>query len=173
MEGFTTESFCGTEYRTNEIATAILREQLKKLDGIITDLRKNKKYVMDRLSTYCRFIRSNDIDGDLGTTVAILFDSAEEAERFGESVNAKPAIHTGKHVYSNWEPILERRGAFHPLMDPFKMEANKNIIPDYTADMCPITLDLLSRAVYIEINPDWTQEKMDARVDAIIEALTH
>ena len=173
MKDFTTESFCGTEYRTNEIATAILREQLKRLDGIIADLRKNKKYVMDRLSNYCRFIRSNDIDGDLGTTVAILFDSAEEAERFGERINTAPTIHTGKHVYSNWEPILARRGAFHPLMDPFKMEANKNIIPDYTADMCPITLDLLSRVVYIEINPDGTQEKMDARVEAIIEALTH
>lgn len=171
-ESLSIETFCGAEYRTNEIATAILREQLKKLDGIIADLRKNKKYIMDHISPYCRFIRSNDIDGDLGTTIGIMFDTAEEAERFGERVHMGPTIHTGKHVYSNWVQVLEKRGAFHPLMDPFKMDANKDIIPDYTADMCPVTLDILSRVVYIEIDPDWTQENLEAKVSEIIEALT-
>ncbi|MBR2461381.1 MAG: aminotransferase class V-fold PLP-dependent enzyme [Clostridia bacterium] len=172
MEGFATEAFCGSEYRTNEIATAIFREQLKKLDSIIADLRRNKKYVMDRLQPYCRFIRSNDIEGDLGTTAALLFDTADEAERVGALIQSAPTIHTGKHVYSKWEPILKKRGAFHPLMDPFKMAANKDIIPDYTEDMCPVTLDLLSRTVYIEIDPDWTQEAMDAKIRTVIEALS-
>lgn len=43
----TTELFCGNEYRTNGISAAILREQLKRMDGILSDLRTNKKYVMD------------------------------------------------------------------------------------------------------------------------------
>ena len=161
LNNFTTELFCGSEYRTNEIATAILREQLKKLDGIITDLRKNKKRLTDRLSSLCRFIPSNDPDGDLGTTAAIIFDTEAEAIRFGEEIGASPVINTGKHVYSNWAPILEKRGALHPLMDPFKMEANRSIIPDYTIDMCPITLDILSRTVYVEIDPDWTEEALE------------
>lgn len=30
-------------------------------------------------------------------------------------------------------------------MDPFKMEANREILPDYKADMCLETLDLLRK----------------------------
>ena len=41
-------------------------------------------------------------------------------------------------------------------MDPFRMAANRGIVPEYRADMCPRTLDLLARTVYIGVNPDWT-----------------
>ena len=171
LDNFSTETFCGSEYRTNEIAAAIFREQLKKLDGIISDLRKNKRYIMDKLAPFCKFIKSNDIDGDLGTTVGFYFDTAEEAEKFGEKIGIPPTVHTKKHVYCDWKPVIEKRGAFHPLMDPYKMEANKDIIPNYTIDMCPRTLEILSRVVYSEVNPDWTKEEMDARVEFLREAL--
>ena len=51
---------------------------------------------------------------------------------------------------------MAQRGALHPLMDPFRMAANRGIVPEYRADMCPRTLDLLARTVYIGVNPDWT-----------------
>ena len=66
---------------------------------------------------------------------------------------------------------MEKRGAFNPLMDPFKMEANKDIVPDYRADMCPKTLDILSKVVYINVNPDATKEQMDERIEIIKKAL--
>ena len=171
LDNFSAVPFCGSEYRTNEIATAILREQLKKLDGIIADLRKNKKYLMDSLAPYAKFIRSNDINGDLGTTVGFAFDTAEAAEIFGERIGVKPTVHTKKHVYCDWKPVLEKRGAAHPLMDPYKMEANKDIIPNYTKDMCPKSLDYLSKVVYVEINPDWTKAELDAKVESLKAAL--
>ena len=171
LDNFSAIPFCGSEYRTNEIATAILREQLKKLDGIIDDLRKNKRYIMDNLAPYAKFIRSNDINGDLGTTVGFAFDTAEAAEIFGGRIGVKPTVHTKKHVYCDWKPVLEKRGAAHPLMDPFKMEANKDIIPNYTKDMCPKSLDYLSKVVYVEINPDWTKAELDAKVDFLKKAL--
>jgi dTDP-4-amino-4,6-dideoxygalactose transaminase len=171
LSGFSETPFCGSEYRTNEISAAILREQLKRLDGIITDLRRNKKYVMKGLAPFCNFIKSNDIEGDLGTTVGILFDTVDAAEAFGAEYGTMPTVHTNKHVYSDWKPVLEKMGAFHPLMDPYKMEANKDIIPDYTTDMCPRALDLLSRVVYVEIDPDWTKEELDAKIDAVKAAL--
>ena len=171
IDDFTSNTFCGSEYRTNEISCAILREQLKKLDGIIEDLRRNKKYLMDKLAPFCEFIKSNDIEGDLGTTAGIWFKTAEEAEAFGAKYGVAPTVHTKKHVYYDWKPLLEKRGAFHPLMDPFKMEANKNIVPDYTPDMCPKSLEILSKVVYVEIDPDWTTEELDAKVEQIKAAL--
>lgn len=167
------KAFCGNEYRTNEIPSAILRVQLKRLDGILCDLRKNKKALMEKLAPYCKFAPSNDIEGDCGTTVAIRFDSAEEAEKFTkeDGINAVSPINTGKHIYTNWTPIMQKTGAVNPLMDPFKMEANKDIVPEYAMDMCEKTLGLLAKTVYISVNPDWTEEDIEKEAEKIINAL--
>lgn len=172
-KGFTTEGFCGSEYRSNELCAAVMRVQLTRLDGILADLRKNKKYMMNALEGVCKFAPSNDIEGDCGTTIAIQFETEAEARAFVDSnkVHSGMPIDSGRHVYRNWEPIMEKRGAFNPLMDPFKMEANKDIVPDYRADMCPKTLDILSKVVYINVNPDETKEQMDERIEIIKKAL--
>ena len=160
LEGVSTPNFCGQEFRSNEICAAVLNIQLDRLDGILTDLRKNKKYLMEKLSDVATFIPSNDIEGDCGTTLAFSFDSADKAWNFAyaEGIRGTIPIRTGKHVYRNWDCIMKKRGAFNPLMDPFGMEANKGIIPDYREDMCPETLDKLSKAVYMSVNPDATKE---------------
>ncbi|MBE6690719.1 MAG: aminotransferase class V-fold PLP-dependent enzyme [Ruminococcaceae bacterium] len=165
--------FCGNEYRTNEVSSAILRVQMRRMDGILEDLRRNKKAIMEQLADTCSFIPSNDIEGDCGTTLALRFDSESAARAFAERCPLKCTlpIDTGKHVYTNWTPVMQKVGALHPLMDPFKMEANRHIIPDYTMDMCPRTLDLLARTVYISIDPDWTAEQLADTVSAIRAAL--
>lgn len=168
------EQFCGTEYRVSGITAAILREQFKRLDGILSDLRRNKRYIMDGVSDICRFIPSNDIDGDCGTTLAIVFDTAEEAAAFAasEGIYGVVPINTGKHIYKNWTPIMNKKGAFNPLMDPFLMAANKDIVPDYREDDCPVTLDLLSKVVYILVDPDWSEEDMNRKIKDIRRAVT-
>lgn len=172
MQGFTAEGFCGNEYRSNELCAAVLNVQLSRLDGILADLRKNKSYMMERLSDFCRFIPSNDPAGDCGTTLALQFESEEVARRVATAdLRGTLPIDTGKHVYSHWTPILEKRGAFHPLMDPFKMEANKDILPDYHRDMCPETLDKLSKVVYFNVNPNDTQQELDTKIQRIRNAL--
>jgi len=175
MQGFTTEGFCGNEYRSNELCAAVMNVQLSRLDGILEDLRRNKKYMMDNLEGVFKFIPSNDIAGDCGTTLAIQFESEEDARRFVacEGITGNLPIDTGKHIYKHWAPIMEKRGAFHPLMDPFKMEANKDIIPDYKADMCPETLDRLSRVVYISINPDDNKDMLDEKIRLMKNAINH
>lgn len=173
LDGVQTEPFCGQEFRTNEITSAILRCQLKKLDTILADLRAAKKYIMDALAGDCDFIKSNDIEGDCGTTIGIMFKTAEEADRFADAMKIPGAIpgKTKKHIYADWASIMNKRGAFHPAMDPFKMEANQGIIPEYSKDMCQKSLDILCRVCYIGINPDWTKEEMDAKIAEIKAAL--
>lgn len=173
MQDFKATSFCGKEYRSNEISAAILCEQFERLDGILADLRKNKNSLMELLSPYCCFAPSNDLEGDCGTTLAIAFESEEAARKFAtyEGVMCGLPIDTGKHVYTNWSCIMEKKGALNPLMDPFKFEANKGIVPEYTADMCKKTLDILSRTVYVSINPDWTQEELEERAQVLIAGL--
>ncbi len=166
LEGIAEPQFCGVQFRSNEITGAILREQLKRLDGILFDLRKNKKYLMDNLSGRYNFIRSNDIEGDCGTTLPFFFNTIDEAVAFQNYAGEKGygttrPIDTGKHVYSNWTPIMEKRGAFHPKFDPFKFEENQGLQTDYSPDMCKQTLDLLARTVYVGIDPDWSEETLE------------
>lgn len=171
LEGNEEEQFCGSEFRTNEITAAILREQLKRLDGIIDDLRRNRKIIMEGLKDKYTFIPSNDNDGDCGTTVAFRFESDEQTRRFAEHspVGLCIPIDTGKHVFSNWTAIMNKRGAFHEGMDPFKMEANRGIVPDYSTDMCPETLDLLKRTAYLSVSPDWSDEEIEKIINGFKE----
>ena len=39
------------------------------------------------------------------------------------------------------------------------MKENQGLRTDYTTDMCPRTLDILSRTVYINVDPDMTEEQ--------------
>ena len=69
---------------------------------------------------------SHDAAGDCGTTVPLLFETPEDATRFilhmGEqAVTVDSPINSNYHVYTNWTPVLEQRGAHHPGRDPFKL----------------------------------------------------
>ncbi|MBR2042917.1 MAG: aminotransferase class V-fold PLP-dependent enzyme [Clostridia bacterium] len=169
MEDFSTETFCGHEFRTNEITAAILREQLKKLDGIINDLREKKNMLRDALAPHFKFIPSNDYDGCCATSLTLQFDSAEEAEKIAKNSKACTVpINTGKHVYTAWDCILNKRGAAHPLFNPFNFEANKGY--EYDPACCEKSLELLKKAGHISINPDWTKEQIDAIVKRLVDA---
>lgn len=170
LNGITQPQFCGTEFRTNEITAAILHQQLLKLDGILADLRKNKKRLAQMLGTKYTLAPSNDLDGDCGVTLPVVFRTEAEARAFstsfGSGVSYLP-IDTGKHIYTHWMAILERRGAFHPQMDPFRHPANAPFVPEYAHEVYPRTLDLLSRSVFIWVNPDWTDAELQSLTDAV------
>ena len=173
LNGISEQQFCGSQFRTNEISAAILNEQFKRLDGILSDLRKNKRLLKEYLAPYCRFTPSNDEEGDCGVALSIEFDTEEECIAFNKAApdcTSRPR-ESDRHIYCFWTAILEKRGAFHPLMDPFKMEANKDHIPDYSVDMCPKTLSHLAKNCYIHINPDWTAEEVKSKAQYYIEAL--
>ena len=63
---------------------------------------------------------------------------------------------------------MEKRGALHPLMDPYRMEANRGAQTDYTPDMCKTTLDLLSRTAYLAVNPEWTERDIENVAGALL-----
>ena len=121
----------------------------------------------EKLSGNYAFLASNDLAGGCPTTLPFWFETEAEARAFKAKADAAGCwgtmpIDTGKHVYSNWTPIMQKHGAFHPAFDPFKMEANRDLNMNYSKDMCPKALSYLSRAVYIGVNPDWDEKTLDA-----------
>lgn len=172
LDDVSTKEFCGHEFRANEFCAAVMNVQLDRLDGILTDLRANKKYIMEAMKDVIGFAPSNDIEGDCGTTLTFQFDTADAANDFAAKVGGTVPINTGKHIYKHWTAIMEKRGALNPLMDPFKMEANRDIVPDYKPDMCPKTLDYLSKVVYVGVRPDDDKATLDAKIESYKKALS-
>ncbi len=169
MRDFSTEPFCGREYRVGEVTSAILRQQFKKLDGIVADLRKNKALLKEALGEGFDYPPCNDDDGDSAIAITFRFDTVEKCKDFADKVGAVIPGFTGKHVYNDWKPILEKRGAAHPLMDPFKMECNKNV--EYSEDMCQKSLEIMKRCAHIFMDSDWTEDDINALAEKIKEAV--
>lgn len=176
LDGITEPLFGGVEFRVSDITGAILREQLKKLPAIIDDLHKNKFALIDMLKAPEKVAPSHDSEGDCATTLALRFESVDECNAFAAKCEENGLaitipINTGKHIYTNWTQIMEKRGALHPAMDPFRMKENQGLQMDYSMDMCPKTLDYLARTAYISINPDWTAEELEKTAEIINKAL--
>ncbi|MBR6772962.1 MAG: DegT/DnrJ/EryC1/StrS family aminotransferase [Clostridia bacterium] len=176
LDGVSEPLFGGTEFRISDITGAIMREQLKKLPGIISDLHKNKFAIIEKLSDKAVICPSHDEQGDCATTLALRFETAKAAEDFeakckAAGLDVTRPINTGKHVYYNWTQIMEHRGSHHPALDPYKMEQNKGLQFNYTADMCPKALDYLARTGYIWVQPDFTEADVERIAGIINEAL--
>lgn len=151
-----TPFFAGQNFRASEIQGAILSVQLTRLEGILKKLRTNQAAMRETLAKSKRFrlSPSNELAGDCGCVVPVLFDTDHRAKDFVAFAADKfpfgcwRPIDSGRHVYSNWEPILKQEGSHHPALNPFK-KARRKI--DYSADMCPRTLDILGRTVLMNV----------------------
>ena len=78
------------------------------------------------------------------------------------------ALKTGRHVYTEWDPVLEHRGAHHAAVNPFALEQNRGCRMNYSKEMCRLSLDILGRTVCLTTHPDFS----DHEVARIIERTT-
>lgn len=160
--------FIAQQYRADEVMAAIARVQLGRLDGILRDLRRNKTRVERELASAGLTIApSNDSDGECGVVATLRFSDPAEARSFSEKCGCGYlGIDHGKHIFTQWEPVIAKRVMHHPSMNPFNFEANKGLRADYSETACPRTLDLLRRTYFVSINPDWTEADIVACIDS-------
>ncbi|MCX7047929.1 MAG: DegT/DnrJ/EryC1/StrS family aminotransferase [Candidatus Sumerlaeota bacterium] len=168
--------FVAQQYRADEVMAAILRMQLRRLDGILGDCRRIRNRVAQELTGApgIRFSPNNDPEGDCGLVLPFRFDTPEQTARFAEKTLAGGGrgyigINHGKHVYTEWEPLRAKRIMHHPRMNPFNFEENQGLRADYGPETCPRTLAHLRRVFFLTINPDWTE----AEIARVIKACRH
>ncbi len=152
-EGFDVDEplFPGVNLRMPELSAAILRPQLRRLEAQIRKRKVLREIVLDAVtaSPYsCRVSRHHDPDNAVG--VAVWFDDVDEAVRFGANKGARRLIDTGRHVYTNWRSVIERRPV-HPALDPY---AGAGAQPEYDEHALPQTLDVLAHTCTVEIVPE-------------------
>ena len=157
--------FAGNGARVSELTGAVLNVQLDRIDEIIAAMRRERDAIHagiePSLKLGLRLAPLNSRDFDCGTNVFLTAPSGQVAELFVQTFPSIIAGNTGRHTYTEWDQVLMGSGAAHPLMNPYKMEANAKCRKMYTRDMCARSLDILSRTILVPTHPLHTKQDID------------
>ena len=163
--------FASNSARASEFEGAILNAQLDRIDGMIKAMRKQKHRILkETAKTSLSPIPANSLDYECGTHVMYRFDTAELADAFAALVGGTVALKTGRHVYTQWDPVLQHQGAHHPALNPYNLRENAKCRMDYSMDMCQASLDILGRTVFIKTHPDHKRADVTQQIKRIKDA---
>ena len=156
--------------RASEIEGAIMNCQLDRIDEMVGAMRGQKaRIIKETEPSGLSPSPNNSPDGECGSHVTYLLPSTAAADALAEASDGWVALKTGRHVYTEWDPVLQHRGAHHPALNPFELEQNKGCRMAYSKEMCRQSIDILGRTVCVETHPDNT----DGDVARIIHRINH
>ena len=163
--------FVSNGSRASEIEGAVLNVQLDRIDPMVNVMRGYKKRILAALAdTGLQPVKANSLDCEAGTHVMFVLPTEEQATKFQQLTGSGIAGKTGRHVYTEWDPIFDHRGAPYEAMNPYAMEINKDCRMDYTKDMCAASLDILNRTAMFGLHPDRTEEEIDQMIERLRKA---
>ncbi|HPS54289.1 MAG TPA: DegT/DnrJ/EryC1/StrS family aminotransferase [Sedimentisphaerales bacterium] len=179
VEGKDEDLFCGENYRMSETEGAVALAQINKAGKMLAGYRKAKKHIKGAIENFpgLTFRRQTDADGDTAICLVMFMPKAENTAEILKAMQAEgvPAggIYDSKirdwHVYNYWQHILEKKSV---AKDGLPWSAvPENELPKYTKDMCPRTLELLSRAIMVDINYNYSESNCADIANAINKVL--
>jgi hypothetical protein len=121
------------------------------------------------------FQRSNDPQGDAAVALIFFAQNPESAGKIvealrAENIGAGVLYHPDRsdyRIYPHWTPIMEQR-VWSERGGPWRW-AQREI--DYSVEDCPRSLDLLGRAVHLDVNPLPTNEDVEETVEGVNRVL--
>ena len=160
------ELFCGENYRMSELEGAVVLAQIRKADRVLAGYRRAKKRIKDAIEPVkgLRWRRLCDEAGDTGICLVFFLKDAQTTQQALAAMQTEgvPAggIYDKKvrdwHVYKYWDHVLERKSV---ASDGLPWSAvPESELPKYSQEMCPRTLDLLGRAIMVDIDCNYTDE---------------
>jgi dTDP-4-amino-4,6-dideoxygalactose transaminase len=168
----------GSNFRMSELHGAIMLVQLRRLPDLLTDMRQCKVAMKGAMEDVARrkgvsFRTINDANGDAATSLIFFAPTAQDAVRVVEALNAEGASalviyeprRVDYHVYPHWTPIMEKR-VWSENGGPWRWHDGA---VRYSRDMCPRSLELLSRAVHLDISPDMSSANIDELAFAVVK----
>uniref|UniRef100_E6VP93 DegT/DnrJ/EryC1/StrS aminotransferase n=1 Tax=Rhodopseudomonas palustris (strain DX-1) TaxID=652103 RepID=E6VP93_RHOPX len=160
--------FTGMNFKVSELTGAVLYAQLPKLDPLISRLRARYPIMVKHLSQTDKLRISPHNDPENAAGLTVILDTADDAKKFAQNRGVDRLIDTGRHVYTNWRPIMTQR-TFDDRMNPWKW-AKRDI--QYSEDMCSRTLDILSRTCRVSLGPQYPIPFMEWRGRSLLKALS-
>lgn len=176
----TVRPFPGENFRLNEMEGALGCVQFGRMPGILARTRAIRKRLLSELAglPVIRLHRSPCNDGDCGIQFTMLLDSADQAKYLAQALKAE-GIPAGsiydegipdRHIYCYWEYVMEKGSAHRtgwPWTSP-KHDPSRT----YSRDMCPKTLDILGRTVFIPIHQNLTDDHVTCVIEGIRKVTT-
>ncbi|MCX8053315.1 MAG: DegT/DnrJ/EryC1/StrS family aminotransferase [Armatimonadetes bacterium] len=172
------EVFPGVNFRMSELHGAVALAQLRKLDGLLAKMREKKKRIKDQIADIpgITFRRLNDEAGDTAICLIFFLKDGETTKRFAEALRAE-GVEAGCiysegvpdwHIYAHWKMIMDKVTAT-PEGCPYTCHyyTERGGKAEYSPDMCPRTIDYLSRTIHLDIPPQMTDEDCDLTAIAI------
>jgi len=179
-ERFPGELFCGTNYRLSELEGAVNLWQIRKAPARLERHRKVYKQVTAHLRPHRDILpqQVRDLEGHVGYSLCFFAAEASHALKLAEELNAQGVgcgVFTAGgardwHIYRFWEHILEKKSATAEGC-PFTCPYYKGPLPAYSEDVCPRTLDLLSRGIRIGLSEWYTEEECRELAETINRVL--
>jgi 8-amino-3,8-dideoxy-alpha-D-manno-octulosonate transaminase len=174
------ETIWGINLRMPELLAAVALVQLRRLDGLLEAMRVRKRVLKAGIEDLARregltLQRIADPEGDASVAFIFFVDSPMKATQVSEAlvaenVSAGVLYHPDRldfHVYRHWAPIMNQR-TWTESGGPWRW-AQRDI--QYSPDACPRTLDLLGRAIHLDVNPLLTNAEVEETVAAVNKAL--
>jgi 8-amino-3,8-dideoxy-alpha-D-manno-octulosonate transaminase len=173
------ELFCGENYRMSELQGAVALAQIRNTDVMLAGYRHAHRRIKDAIQPVpgLSFRRVPDPSGDTCICLILFLKDAETTKKAMQAMQAEgvPAggIYDHKvrdwHIYAYWDHILQKKSV---AADGLPWSAvPENELPRYAKDMCPRALDLLGRAIMIDINWHYSDADCDAIALGINRAL--
>jgi 8-amino-3,8-dideoxy-alpha-D-manno-octulosonate transaminase len=169
-ERYEGELFSGVNYRMSELTGAVMLAQLGKLDSLVGSMRRNKKRITEQIKDTkgIRLRPVNDAEGDAAICLMFYLDSKEKVQPFTEALQAEGVDAAGVynsgipdwHIYAHWNHIIEKKTPT-PEGCPWTCPYHKGEEVQYSEDMCPNTLEYLSRVVHLDIPAQMSEEDCD------------
>lgn len=179
MRHLSVKYFCGMNFRMSEVIGAVLNAQMKRLPRILRTMNRIKRRMFKALDGHpvCPPAPVVDLRGDCGKTLILRIADAGLTRRLARALEARGLpvqswfkdFESDRHIYRNWWPVIRKNGHFDPRQDPFKTTPAGRAVK-YSMNMCPRTIDLLSRSIGIGIYPNWTGAKVDSVISSIENA---
>lgn len=173
------ELFCGENYRMSELEGAVALAQIRKADEMLAGYRKAKNRIKEAVEDFpsLAYRRLTDPQGDTAICLVMLLPDAETTRKAIEAMQAEGVpvggIYDSKvrdwHIYKYWEHILDKKTVASDGLPWSGVPAQE--LPAYSRQMCPRTLDLLSRAAMLDINYNYSEEDCDAIAAGINKVL--
>jgi len=175
-ERYEGELFVGQNYRMSELTGAVMRAQLKRLDGLVDLMRRNQKRIAAGIAGVKGITLRpvSDAKGDTGICLMFYLTSKEKVPRFVEALRAEGVDAAGVfdagipdwHIYAHWKHIIDRKTPT-PEGCPWTCAYHKGKEVTYSEDMNPKTLEYLSRVVHLDIPPQMTERDCDMVAAAV------
>jgi 8-amino-3,8-dideoxy-alpha-D-manno-octulosonate transaminase len=159
----------GLNYRMNEFTGGVLLAQVRKLDTIIGNVRRNARRVYDGVRDLpgARLRKLPDPAGELGTGVFLDLRSAAARQRFSEAMKAEgvPVSAPAGSVILPVVPEIEQKVTVTPRWPSFASERGRSI--RYGKECCPRTIDILGRFGGVMMGPKYTERDTTDAVTAL------